>query len=84
MFPGLRALKAIVEEMPEVRVLMLTVSEDADLIDALRIGATGYLLKNIETDTLIDSIRKAANGESVSQQMTAKADSRCQRSTAFS
>lgn len=71
---GLEALKAIVEEMPEVRVLMLTVSEDAqDLIDALRIGATGYLLKNIETDTLIDSIRKAANGESVvSQQMTAK------------
>lgn len=71
---GLEAVKAISEEMPEVRVLMLTVSEDAqDLIDALRAGASGYLLKNIETDTLIDAIRRAAQGESiVSQQMTAK------------
>jgi DNA-binding response OmpR family regulator len=60
--------------MPDVRVLMLTVSEDAqDLMDALRAGASGYLLKNIETDALIDAIRRAAKGESiVSQQMTAK------------
>ena len=71
---GLEAVKAITEEMPDVRVLMLTVSEDAqDLIDALRAGASGYLLKNIETDTLVDAIRRAAKGESiVSQQMTAK------------
>lgn len=71
---GLEAVKVIAEEMPEVRVLMLTVSEDAqDLMDALRGGASGYLLKNIETDTLVDAIRRAAAGESVvSQQMTAK------------
>ena len=71
---GLEAVKVISEEMPEVNVLMLTVSEDAqDLMDALRAGASGYLLKNIETDTLIEAIRKAAQGESVvSQQMTAK------------
>lgn len=71
---GLEAVKLITEEMPEVRVLMLTVSEDAqDLVDALRGGASGYLLKNIETDALTDAIRRAARGESiVSQQMTAK------------
>ncbi len=71
---GLEAVKVISEEIPEVQVLMLTVSEDAqDLMDALRAGASGYLLKNIETDTLIDAIRRAANGDSVvSQQMTAK------------
>lgn len=71
---GLEAVKAIVEEMPEVKVLMLTVSEDAqDLIEALRAGASGYLLKNIETDALIAGIRSAASGESiVSPQMTAK------------
>jgi two-component system nitrate/nitrite response regulator NarL len=71
---GLEAVKVIAEEMPEVRVLMLTVSEDAqDLMDALRAGASGYLLKNIETDALVDAIRRAAQGESVvSQQMTAK------------
>lgn len=71
---GLEAVKVIAEEIPEVRVLMLTVSEDAqDLMEALRAGASGYLLKNIETDTLVDAIRRAAQGESVvSQQMTAK------------
>ncbi|MDR2187709.1 MAG: response regulator transcription factor [Azonexus sp.] len=71
---GLEAVKVIAEEIPEARVLMLTVSEDSqDLMDALRAGACGYLLKNIETNMLIDAIRRAAQGESiVSQQMTAK------------
>lgn len=64
----------IVEEVPETNVLMLTVSEDAeDLMETLRAGATGYLLKNIETDALVDAICRAAGGESViSPQMTAK------------
>jgi two-component system nitrate/nitrite response regulator NarL len=50
------------------------VSEDAeDLIETLRAGATGYLLKNINTETLLESIRMAAEGESVvSPQMTGK------------
>lgn len=71
---GLEAVKVMAEEIPEVHVLMLTVSEDAqDLMDALRAGASGYLLKNIETDTLVDAIRRAAQGESIiSPQMTAK------------
>jgi two-component system nitrate/nitrite response regulator NarL len=71
---GLEAVKVITEELPEVRVLMLSVSEDAqDLMDALRGGACGYLLKNIETDALLDGIRRSANGESiVSPQMTAQ------------
>jgi two-component system nitrate/nitrite response regulator NarL len=42
-------------------------------MDALRGGACGYLLKNIETDALLDGIRRSANGESiVSPQMTAQ------------
>jgi two-component system nitrate/nitrite response regulator NarL len=71
---GLEAVKAIVEENPEARVLMLTVSEDAaDLMDALRSGASGYLLKNIEMEELVSAIRRAASGDSVvSPQMTAK------------
>lgn len=63
---GLEALKLLQEELPQVQVVMLTVSEDAqDLLEALRIGARGYLLKNIETDFLLDAIRRAAAGESV-------------------
>ncbi len=71
---GLEAVKVITEENPEVRVLMLTVSEDAqDLMEALRAGASGYLLKNIETDALIDALRRAAQGDAiVSPQMTTK------------
>ena len=71
---GKDALKLLLQENPETKVLMLTVSEEADdLIETLRCGATGYLLKNIDTETLLDSIRKAAQGESVvSPQMTGK------------
>lgn len=71
---GREAVKLIVEEVPQTNVLMLTVSEDAeDLLETLRAGAIGYLLKNIETETLIDAIRRAGRGESIiSPQMTAK------------
>lgn len=70
---GLEALQMITEDVPETEVLMLTVSEDAqDLMQALRCGARGYLLKNSEIDFLVDSIRRAVKGESVmSPQMSA-------------
>ncbi|NMG45772.1 response regulator [Aromatoleum toluvorans] len=75
--PGLSGRDAaamMAEEAPESHVLMLTVSEDAeDLIETLRAGACGYLLKNIEADTLTTAITKAAAGESViSPQMMGK------------
>ncbi len=71
---GKDALALLLEDMPEAKVLMLTVSEDAeDLLETLRGGATGYLLKNIDTETLLEAIRRAAAGESVvSPQMTGK------------
>ena len=71
---GLEAMQLIVEDMPEVAVLMLTVSEEAeDLSAALKNGARGYLLKNIEADYLTQSIKRAAAGESViAESMTAK------------
>jgi len=70
---GLDALQMLTEDVPDAEVLMLTVSEDAqDLMQALRSGARGYLLKNIEIEFLIDSIRRAVKGESVmSPQMSA-------------
>jgi two-component system, NarL family, nitrate/nitrite response regulator NarL len=71
---GLEAIPILREVVPQSEVIMLTVSEDAeDLLDALRAGARGYLLKNIETDFLLESIRRAAAGESVmSSQMAGK------------
>lgn len=63
---GLQVIALLREEMPTAQIIMLTVSEDAeDLLEALRAGARGYLLKNIETDFLLDAIRRAAKAESV-------------------
>lgn len=72
--PGKEALRLLAEEVPGTRVLMLTVSEDGqDLIDCLRGGAAGYLLKNMNIDALVDSLRRAFEGDSVvSPQMTGK------------
>ncbi|CAG0968343.1 Transcriptional regulatory protein DegU [Methylophilaceae bacterium] len=71
---GLETIPLLRDEVPQAKIIMLTVSEDAeDLLDALRIGACGYLLKNIDTDFLLQSISRAANGESVmSPQMAGK------------
>ncbi|WP_435626316.1 response regulator [Candidatus Ferrigenium straubiae] len=63
---GLEALRVLAEDVPETQVVMLTVSEDAeDLLETLRAGARGYLLKNIDTEFLLEYIRRAAQGESV-------------------
>ena len=63
---GVDALAGIHELSAHTRVLMLTVSEDgADLLAALRGGACGYLLKNIDGEFLTASIRRAVRGDSV-------------------
>ncbi len=71
---GLEAMQLIVEDLPDTAVLMLTVSEEAeDLSTALKNGARGYLLKNIEADYLTQAIKRAAAGEPViAESMTAK------------
>lgn len=71
---GREVVRTLMEELPQTRVLMLTVSEDAeDLLVTLRAGAAGYLLKNIDTEYFVDAIRRAAAGESVvSPEMTGK------------
>ncbi|TNF59908.1 MAG: response regulator [Burkholderiales bacterium] len=63
---GVEAIGSIKQASPGVRVLMLTVSENAeDLAAALQAGADGYLLKTVESDQLCDTIFKVLEGESV-------------------
>ena len=71
---GVDALPALLEAVPGVRVLMLTVSEDeCDLSAALRGGACGYLLKTVEGDALSEAIRRVMRGEKVvAEEMTGK------------
>lgn len=57
-----RRLKAL---MPEVQVIMLTVFEDTDLIfDAIKAGASGYLLKRLPPAKLVEAIREVVEGGS--------------------
>jgi len=63
---GIETLQLLQQDLPDTAVIMLTVSEDVDeLTCALREGACGYLLKNMEADALATMIRRAALGESV-------------------
>jgi two-component system nitrate/nitrite response regulator NarL len=71
---GIEALPGLQQAAPKARVLMLTVSEDEDdLAAALKAGASGYVLKTIEGDALVDAIRRCVGGESVvSPELTSK------------
>jgi DNA-binding NarL/FixJ family response regulator len=62
--PG--AIATLREQVPEVRVLVLTTyGTDADITRAVDAGATGYLLKDAPREQLFGAIRAAARGESV-------------------
>lgn len=63
---GIDTLKAIHAADLDARVLMLTVSDsEEDLVAALRAGADGYLLKDMEPEELLVGLRRAAEGETV-------------------
>ncbi|MCB1758501.1 MAG: two-component system response regulator NarL [Gammaproteobacteria bacterium] len=63
---GLETLAALREAGIEARVLMLTVSDNEDdVIAALRLGADGYLLKDMEPEDILASLRRAAAGRVV-------------------
>ena len=61
---GIQATKRIKGEWPDVAVLMLTSFSDKDhVLPALEAGASGYQLKDIEPDDLVESIRQIMRGE---------------------
>lgn len=71
---GVEATRRIKEEMPHVKIVMLTVSDsDEDLFEAIKSGAQGYLLKNLEPDDLFEMLDGVSRGEApVSGKMAAK------------
>jgi DNA-binding NarL/FixJ family response regulator len=61
---GISATRAIVQDSPKTRVLVLSSSQDqAALLGAVRAGATGFVHKSDPVDTVTHSIRAAARGE---------------------
>lgn len=65
---GIEALIAIRTEFPAARIMVLTTSDgDADVRQALKAGASGYLLKNTPPSELLQEIRKVHSGQKVIQ-----------------
>jgi two-component system NarL family response regulator len=63
---GIDAARAISEAVPSTKILMLTVSdEEDDLYDAIKAGATGYLLKEISIEEVAHAIRAVMSGQSL-------------------
>jgi DNA-binding NarL/FixJ family response regulator len=61
---GLKATRLIKAELPEIQIVILTTSaEDADLFEALKSGACGYLLKNLKPNELFDCLAGLERGE---------------------
>lgn len=61
---GVEATRAIAQLEDGPRVIMLTMHADADVLaDAIRAGASGYLVKDCSVDEVVEAVRLAANGE---------------------
>src|SRR5213594_4922420 len=71
---GIEATEQIKDLLPHVKILMLTISdEEADLYEAIKAGASGYLLKEISIDEVADAIRSVSAGQSrISPSMASK------------
>jgi two-component system NarL family response regulator len=71
---GIEATSAIKEVSPTTKILILTVSdEEADLYDAIKAGASGYLLKEVAIEEVVSAIRSVHGGQSmISPSMAAK------------
>ena len=63
---GVEATRRIVREMSDVKVIMLTMyKEENQGLEALRVGAMGYLHKDANAAELLDTVRSVAAGEAV-------------------
>jgi two-component system NarL family response regulator len=71
---GVDATRQILERHPQCKIVFLTMSEeDEDLFDAIRSGAKGYLLKNMQPQKLVTALRSVQKGESaLSRSMTTR------------
>ena len=71
---GIEACRAMKEVAPSAKIVMLTISdEEEDLFEAIRAGASGYLLKDIPLDEVADVVRAVHGGQSlINPSMAAK------------
>jgi DNA-binding NarL/FixJ family response regulator len=64
--PGVAVIQGLLREHPTARVLVLSASgEHQDVLDAVKAGATGYLLKSAAREEFLDAVRRTAEGDAV-------------------
>lgn len=60
---GVEATKHIKDMYPGIKVLILSIHDDeAYIFETIRAGANGYLLKDVESEVLVEAVRQVANG----------------------
>jgi DNA-binding NarL/FixJ family response regulator len=65
-YSGLQATMDITQALPETKILILTVSDtEADLVESVKAGARGYLLKGMDADELVAAVRTVAAGGAI-------------------
>jgi two-component system NarL family response regulator len=63
---GIQACRAMKEVAPSAKIVMLTISdEEEDLFEAIRAGASGYLLKDLPLDEVAETVRAVHGGQSL-------------------
>ncbi|MEL7659118.1 MAG: response regulator transcription factor, partial [Bacillota bacterium] len=62
---GLTATRVIKREMPQIKIIALTIYEDDEVVDMVKAGVSAYVLKDVAGNELIDTIYKVMNGEVV-------------------
>jgi DNA-binding NarL/FixJ family response regulator len=63
-FNGIQATRLIKAEMPEIKIVIVTAfDDDEDLFEAMKSGASGYILKNIEADSFVKLLSGIMDGE---------------------
>lgn len=63
---GVDATRAIIEESPHIKILVLSASaEEADVLEAVKAGASGYLLKSSSASDVVDAVLRVRTGEPV-------------------
>jgi DNA-binding NarL/FixJ family response regulator len=63
---GIEATKLITKQLPETRVLVVTMFEDdSNVFTAMRVGARGYILKDADRDDILRAVRAVGRGEAI-------------------
>lgn len=63
---GADTTRCVIDSWPDIKVLVLSASDDhADVLAAVRAGASGYLVKSASLDELVEAVRRTAQGDAV-------------------